>query len=244
MRTFNELRPLTLELGTALHAEGSCLIRMGDTHVLCTASLEEKVPGWMKGSGKGWITAEYGMLPRATHTRSSREAAKGKQQGRTVEIQRLIGRSLRQAVDLEALGECQIVLDCDVLNADGGTRCASITGAWVALALALRACGKEEALVRQVAALSVGLLPALEAGAPERREGLALDLCYEEDHLAAVDSNLVAACPLGSTDLEIVEFQSTGEGRSFSRSEADQLLDLGLVGCAQLMAAQRETLAR
>ena len=244
MRTFNELRPLTLELGTALHAEGSCLIRMGDTHVLCTASLEEKVPGWMKGSGKGWITAEYGMLPRATHTRSSREAAKGKQQGRTVEIQRLIGRSLRQAVDLEALGECQIVLDCDVLNADGGTRCASITGAWVALALALRACGKESALVRQVAALSVGLLPALEADAPERREGLALDLCYEEDHLAAVDSNLVAACPLGATDLEIVEFQSTGEGRSFSRAEADQLLDLGLAGCRQLMAAQRAILER
>jgi ribonuclease PH len=237
------MRVLSLETGVQLHADGSCLIRLGNTHVLCSASLEDRVPGWMKGKGRGWITSEYGMLPRSTHTRSDREAAKGKQGGRTVEIQRLIGRSLRQAVDLQALGELQITLDCDVINADGGTRCASITGAWVALAIALRARGLDQALVRQVAAVSVGIL---ETGLPGLREGLILDLEYEEDHRAAVDSNLVGArlLPLqGQDELSVVEFQSTGEGRSFSRAETLGLVDLGLEGCRMLMAAQDAALA-
>ena len=234
MRNANELRLLRLETGVQLHADGSCLIRIGDTHVLCSASLEERVPGWMKGQGRGWITSEYGMLPRSTHTRTDREATKGKQQGRTVEIQRLIGRSLRQAVDLQALGERQLTLDCDVLNADGGTRCAAITGAWVALALALRGAGLDAALARQVAAVSVGVLDEATAS----RRGLILDLEYEEDHRAAVDCNLVAASPLPAGGMELVEFQSTGEGRSFARAEALALLDLGLEGCEMLMAAQ------
>lgn len=237
MRQPEELRDLTLELGVQLHAAGSCLVRIGRTHVLCSASLEEKVPGWMKGQGRGWITAEYGMLPGSTHTRTDREAARGKQQGRTVEIQRLIGRALRQAVDLEALGERQITLDCDVINADGGTRCAAITGAWVALAVALRKAGLEAALVRQVAAVSVGVLDSGEG-----RQGLILDLEYEEDHRAEVDSNLVATRATCGGDLELVEFQSTGEGRSFTRAEAQALMDLGLQGCASLMEAQVKAL--
>lgn len=242
MRSSNETRGLSLETGVQLHADGSCLIRMGNTHVLCSASIEERVPGWMKGKGRGWITSEYGMLPRSTHTRNDREAAKGKQGGRTVEIQRLIGRSLRQAVDLDLLGERQLTLDCDVINADGGTRCASITGAWVALAIALRSRGLDHALVRQVAAVSVGILEAADAGL---RHGLILDLEYEEDHQAAVDSNLVAARALplqGNGELSVVEFQSTGEGRSFSRAEAMGLVDLGLEGCLALMAAQNAAL--
>lgn len=238
MRRGDDLRSLEFETGIQLHAAGSCLIRMGRTHVLCAASLEEKVPGWMKGRGTGWLTAEYGMLPAATNTRSDREAARGKQQGRTVEIQRLIGRSLRQAVDLAALGERTLTVDCDVLNADGGTRCASITGAWVAAALALRSQGLEAALVRQVAAVSAGIV---EAG--DGRRGLVLDLEYEEDHLAAVDCNLVAARAAMGGDLELVELQGTGEGRPFSRAEADGLVDLGLAGCAALMEAQRAALA-
>jgi len=248
MRSSSDLRLLSLETGIQMHADGSCLVRLGDTHVLCSASLEERVPGWMKGRGRGWITAEYGMLPRSTHTRTDREAARGKQQGRTVEIQRLIGRSLRQAVDLEALGERQITLDCDVLNADGGTRCAAITGAWVALALALRGRELSAALVRQVAAVSVGILEP-EAGAPEPdggeapRRGRILDLEYREDSVAAVDCNLVAARGREEDALELVEFQATGEGRSFSREEALELMDLGLGGCGRLMAAQRTALA-
>jgi len=236
MRAADELRPLQLETGVQLHANGSCLVKLGRTHVLCAANLEAKVPGWMKGRGTGWLTAEYGMLPAATHSRTDREAAKGKQQGRTVEIQRLIGRSLRQAVDLAALGERTLTVDCDVLNADGGTRCAAITGAWVAVALALRGSGLEAALVRQVAAVSVGLV---EAG--EGRRGLVLDLEYEEDHLAAVDTNLVAARAGGAA--ELVEFQATGEGRPFTRAEAGALMDLGLAGCDRLMAAQRTAIA-
>lgn len=237
MRENTELRPLSMEIGVQLHADGSCLVKLGRTHVLCAASLEEKVPGWMKGRGVGWLTAEYGMLPAATHSRTDREAAKGKQQGRTVEIQRLIGRSLRQAVDLSALGERTLTVDCDVLNADGGTRCAAITGAWVAVALALRSRGLETALVRQVAAVSAGVV---EAG--EGRRGTVVDLEYEEDHLAAVDCNLVVARPLMGGDAALVEFQGTGEGRPFSRAEAEALMELGLAGCEHLMAAQRETL--
>ena len=238
MRALDELRPLHLELGAQSHPAGSCLIAMGGTRVLCAASLEEKVPGWMKGKGSGWLTAEYGMLPSSTHTRTDREASRGKQQGRTVEIQRLIGRSLRQAVDLAALGERTLTVDCDVLDADGGTRCASITGAWVAAALALRKHGLGPALIRQVAAVSIGIV---ESG--EGRRGQALDLEYEEDHLAAVDSNLIAARPMAGGDLELVELQATGEGRSFTRREAAALLDLGLAGCEALMAAQLRALA-
>jgi ribonuclease PH len=230
---------LRLECGIQVHADGSCLVRLGDTHVLCSASLEARVPAWMKGQGRGWITSEYGMLPRSTHTRTDREAAKGRQQGRTVEIQRLIGRSLRQAVDLQALGERQLTLDCDVVNADGGTRCAAITGAWVALALALRGAGLEAALLRQVAAVSVGVLEREARG----RRGLILDLEYEEDHQAAVDCNLVAARAVPDGPLELVEFQATGEGRSYTRAEALALMDLGLDGCVRLMAAQRAALA-
>ena len=178
MRRAEELRAIVMEKGVQLHASGSCLVRLGRTHVLCAASLEDRVPGWMKGRGSGWLTAEYGMLPAATNTRTDREAARGKQQGRTVEIQRLIGRSLRQAVDLAALGERTLTVDCDVLNADGGTRCAAITGAWVAVALALRAQGLEAALVRQVAAVSAGIV---ESG--DGRRGLVLDLEYEEDQI-------------------------------------------------------------
>jgi len=235
MREASELRPLALETGIQLHAHGSCLVKLGRTHVLCAASLEEKVPGWMKGRGTGWLTAEYGMLPAATHSRTDREAAKGRQQGRTVEIQRLIGRSLRQAVDLGALGERTLTVDCDVLNADGGTRCAAITGAWVAVALALRARGLDPALVRQVAAVSAGIV---EAG--EGRRGSLVDLEYEEDHLAAVDCNLVVARPTGGGETALVEFQGTGEGRPFTRGEAEALMDLGLAGCERLMAAQLE----
>ena len=238
MRLLDQLRLLSFELGTQVHADGSCLVKLGNTHVLCSASLEEKVPGWMRGKGEGWITAEYGMLPRSTHTRTDREAARGKQQGRTVEIQRLIGRSLRQAVDLKSLGERQITLDCDVLNADGGTRCAAITGAWVALAIALGKAGLNAALVRQISAVSVGIV---ETG--DGRRGQVLDLEYEEDHLAAVDCNLVAARPISAQELELVEFQSTGESRSFTKHEASALLDLGLAGCRQLMAAQAALLA-
>ncbi len=238
LRAFDAYRELTSEVGVQLHAEGSCLIKMGNTHVLCSASLEEKVPGWLKGKGRGWLTAEYGMLPRSTHSRVDREAAKGRQQGRTVEIQRLIGRSLRQAIDLELLGERQISLDCDVVNADGGTRCASITGAWIALALALKKLGLEKALVRQVAAISVGLL-----GTEGGRQGLALDLDYQEDSQAHVDANLIAARPMTGGELEIVEFQGTGEHRSYTRKEAQQLLDLGLSGCESLMAFQQKVLA-
>ncbi len=238
MRRPEELRPLSMEFGVQLHAGGSCLVKLGRTHVLCAANLEDRVPGWMKGKGSGWLTAEYGMLPAATHTRSDREAARGKQQGRTVEIQRLIGRSLRQAVDLTILGERTLTVDCDVLNADGGTRCAAITGAWVAVALALRSQGLSAALVRQVAAVSVGIV---ESG--EGRKGLVLDLEYEEDHLAAVDCNLVAARATSGGTLELVELQGTGEGRSFTRAEAIGLMDLGLAGCEALMEAQRGALA-
>jgi ribonuclease PH len=238
MRAPDELRTLAFDIGIQLNAAGSCLIRIGNTHVLCSVSLEEKVPGWMKGKGRGWLTAEYGMLPGATHTRTDREAAKGKQQGRTVEIQRLIGRSLRQAVDLQLLGERQITLDCDVVNADGGTRCAAITGGWVALVLALRKHGLESSLVRQVAAVSAGILE----GETAFRQGNILDLEYAEDSAAEVDANLVAARPLGGRGLDIVEFQGTGEGRAFSREETHQVLDLALAGCERLMAAQLEIL--
>ncbi len=227
-----EERPVTIEPGFLRHAEGSALVSFGDTRVICTASVEPGVPGWLRGSGQGWITAEYGMLPRSTHTRSDREAARGRQGGRTQEIQRLIGRSLRACVDMKQLGEQTITLDCDVIQADGGTRTASITGAWVALAMAIewlqRAGGLPTSPVKtQVAALSCGILD----GTP------ILDLDYREDSAAGVDFNVVM---LRTGDL--VEVQGTAEGEPFSRAEMGQLVDLACEGIERLFIAQRAAL--
>ena len=230
----DQLRAVTLETGVNRYAEGSCLVTFGHTKVLVTASIEEKVPGWMRNSGQGWVTAEYGMLPRATHTRGRREAASGKQSGRTQEIQRLIGRSMRAVVDMKALGERQVVLDCDVIQADGGTRTAAITGAWVAMASAfdyLRAEGvmKTDPILDQVAAVSCGVFNDLPV----------LDLDYEEDSNAEADSNFVLT---GAG--QIVEIQATGEKRGFSRAEFDRLFQLAEGGCADLFALQRAALNR
>ena len=229
----DQLRQVRLTRNFTRHAEGSVLIEMGDTRVLCTASVEEKVPPFMRGKGEGWVTAEYGMLPRSTHTRSAREAAKGKQSGRTQEIQRLIGRSLRAVVDLKALGERQITLDCDVLQADGGTRCASITGAWVALYEAcekLVTAGKLPAnpVRDHIAAVSVGIYK----GAP------VLDLDYPEDSDCDTDMNVVMTGAGG-----IVEIQGTAEGEPFSRQQMTVLADLAEMGIRQLIAAQKTALA-
>ena len=232
-RAPDSLRPVSLVPGYARHAEGSCLIRIGATEVICAASVEGRVPGFLRGSGQGWITAEYGMLPRATHTRGEREAARGKQSGRTQEIQRLIGRALRAVVDRAALGEMTITLDCDVLNADGGTRCAAITGAWVALALALARLEqmrviKGSPLKGQVAAVSCGIV----AGAS------VLDLDYAEDSGAEADANFVL------TDLGgLVEVQATAEGAVFSEAALMTLLGLARQGTAELFLAQRAALA-
>lgn len=231
-RAPDQLRPLRFTRGFTRHAEGSVLVEFGDTRVLCTASLEERVPPFLKGRGQGWITAEYGMLPRATGERTAREAARGKQGGRTLEIQRLIGRALRTAVDLNRLGERTLTLDCDVLQADGGTRTASITGAWVALydAIAgLRARGTlaEDPIRTQVAAVSVGIY----AGVP------VLDLDYAEDSSAHTDMNL-AMDGAG----RFIEVQGTAEGVPFSRAELDALLDLGAAGIRRIQEAQREAL--
>ena len=227
-RRADQLRPLEIIRHATCHAEGSVMIRMGRTQGLCTASVEDSVPPFLRGKGKGWVTAEYGMLPRATHTRSAREAAKGKQSGRTQEIQRLIGRSLRAVIDLTALGERQITLDCDVLQADGGTRCAAITGAWVALMDAcdrLVAEGKLAAnpVRDQVAAVSVGVF-----------EGQAvLDLDYPEDSDCDTDMNVVMTGKGG-----LVEVQGTAEGEPFTRQQMEALLDLAEQGLRQIMAAQ------
>ena len=228
-RTPDQLRTVTLETGVNRYAEGSCLVSFGHTRVLVTASVEEKVPGWMRNSGQGWVTAEYGMLPRATHTRGRREAAAGKQSGRTQEIQRLIGRSLRAVVDLTALGERQVVLDCDVIQADGGTRTASITGAWVAMASALgylRAEGvlKADPILDQVAAVSCGIF----------ENEPVLDLDYDEDSNAEADSNFVLT---GTGD--IVEIQATGEKRGFSQGEFEALFSLARKGIGELCDLQR-----
>jgi len=233
-RTPEQLRTVTLETGVNRYAEGSCLVSFGHTKVLCTASIEEKVPGWMRNTGQGWVTAEYGMLPRATHTRGRREAAAGKQSGRTQEIQRLIGRSLRAVVDLKALGERQVLIDCDVIQADGGTRTASITGAWVAMAVALNYLKdegvlKSDPIIDQVAAVSCGIFNDLPV----------LDLDYEEDSTAEADSNFVLTGAGG-----IVEIQATGEKRGFSRPEFDRLFELAGIGCAELFALQRAALAK
>ncbi|CAM4090383.1 ribonuclease PH [Bordetella tumulicola] len=227
-RAVDELRPFSLERGFTRYAEGSVLVRAGNTHVLCTASVLEKVPPFLKGRGEGWVTAEYGMLPRATHTRGDREAARGKQSGRTQEIQRLIGRSLRAVFDMQALGERTLHLDCDVLQADGGTRCASITGAWVAAADAVALLIKRGDLTMNpirdtVAAVSVGMV----SGRP------VLDLDYEEDSACDADVNVVMT-GAGA----FVEVQGTGEGATFARSELDAMLGLAEHGIAQLVQAQ------
>jgi len=229
-RAADELRPISFQTGWAPYAEGSCLIAMGNTRVLCTASVEETLPPWLQASGRGWVTAEYSMLPRSTHTRTGRE--RGAPKGRTQEIQRLIGRSLRAVVDLEALGPRQITLDCDVLQADGGTRTASITGAWVALELACRGLVKQGLLeaspVRDgVAAVSVGIADGLPR----------LDLDYALDRDAQVDMNVVAT---GARQL--VEVQGTAEGAPFARAELDRLLYLALSGISTLLAAQQDAL--
>jgi len=228
-RLADTLRPVTLETGVNRYAEGSCLVSFGHTKVLVTASLEEGVPGFLRGKGQGWVTAEYGMLPRATHTRGRREAAQGKQSGRTQEIQRLIGRSLRAVVDLKALGERQISVDCDVIQADGGTRTASVTGAWVALRLATRYLLDEgmiatDPILDQVAAISCGVFN----GTP------VLDLEYEEDSNAEADANFVLT---GHGD--IVEIQATGEKRGFSEAEFEALFSLARKGIGELVALQK-----
>ncbi|WP_076068601.1 ribonuclease PH [Sphingomonas montana] len=233
-RAPDQMRAITIETGYSAHAEGSCLIGFGDTRVLVTASLEERLPPWLRGKGKGWVTAEYGMLPRATHTRGNREAAKGKQSGRTQEIQRLIGRSLRTVVDMDVLGERQFTLDCDVLQADGGTRTAAISGAWVALRLAvdkLLADGKLAAdpIKSQVAAVSAGI----HEGTP------VLDLDYIEDSNAHADANFVL---IG--DGKIAEVQATAEGATFDEEELLRLLRLARIGCTDIFAAQRRATGR
>ena len=228
-RAPDQLRPVSLEPGFSRHAEGSCLIKFGDTHVLCTASVDERVPPWMRNSGRGWVTAEYGMLPRSTHTRTDREAARGKQSGRTQEIQRLIGRALRAVVNLPAMGERQINIDCDVLQADGGTRTASITGSWVALHFAFERLIKEGKLAAspmtgQVAAVSCGLWE----GTP------VLDLDYPEDSKAQADANFVL-----TGDGGIVEVQGTAEEKPFTEVQFLNLLELAKKGVGELARLQR-----
>ena len=227
-RTPGDLRPVTLTLGVQKWAEGSCLIKVGGTEVLCAATIEDKVPPHLRGKGTGWVTAEYSMLPRATSERSIREAAKGKLGGRTHEIQRLVGRSLRGVVDMAKLGERTITVDCDVLNADGGTRTASITGGWVALAAAMRTYGMERCLLGRVAAVSVGIVGGATL----------LDLDYSEDSKAEVDFNVV------STDAgHFVELQGTAEGKPFDREAMNRMLDLAATGLEKLFAAQAEAIA-
>ena len=230
-RKTDQMRTISIETGVSRHAEGSCLIRVGDTHVLCTATIDERVPPFMKNTGLGWVTAEYGMLPRATNTRMKREAKDG-QSGRTQEIQRLIGRSLRAGVDRVALGERQIVVDCDVIQADGGTRCASITGGWVALRLAVNKLIKaglvlSNPLIDPVAAVSCGIY----AGQP------VLDLDYPEDSEAGVDGNFVM------TGGRLIEVQMAAEGATFTREQMGKLLDLAEKGVVELAAAQMAAVA-
>lgn len=232
-RDVKQLRQIEIQTGFSKYAEGSVLIKMGETHVLCNASILDKVPPFLRGSEQGWVTAEYGMLPRSTHTRSDREAARGKQSGRTQEIQRLIGRSLRAVFDLSLLGERTIQIDCDVLQADGGTRCASITGAWVAAALAVNHLLENDVIdnnpiIDQVAAVSVGM-----------NDGHALlDLDYVEDSSCDVDVNIVM-----NSAMHFVELQGTSEGRCFDRSELNTVLDYAQQGISQLLSLQKQALA-
>jgi len=232
-RNRESLRPVSLEAGVSRYAEGSCLVKFGETHVLCTASIDENVPRWMKGKGKGWVTAEYGMLPRATHSRNSREAARGKQGGRTVEIQRLIGRSLRAAINLEKLGERQIIVDCDVMQADGGTRTASITGAWVALYQACEGLVKQGLLAENpvtdnMAAVSCGIVEG------ECR----LDLEYVEDSAAQADANFVLTETGG-----VIEVQASAEDTPFTADEMAELIRLAGLGIGELCKLQQAALA-
>ncbi|MDC0490115.1 ribonuclease PH [Paracoccaceae bacterium] len=227
-RKLNEMRSVEIETEVTKHAEGSCLIKMGDTHVLCTATIEDRVPSFIKGSGLGWVTAEYGMLPRSTSSRMRRESTAGKQGGRTVEIQRLIGRSLRAGVDRLALGERQITVDCDVIQADGGTRCASITGGWVALKLAINKLLKtgvvlSDPLISPVAAISCGIYAGQAV----------LDLDYPEDSEAGVDGNFIMLA-----NGQMIETQMSAEGATYSRAQMNQLLDLAEAGVASLVEAQ------
>ena len=231
-RNFNELRNIILEVNTSPHAEGSCFAKFGNTHVLCTASVESKLPLWLKNSGRGWITAEYGMLPRSTHTRMDREVTKGKPSGRTQEIQRLIGRSLRSVVDLKKLAEYQIKIDCDVIQADGGTRTASITGAWVALYQAINfllKSGKlpENPITDQVAAISCGICENQEL----------IDLDYEEDSCAETDGNFVMTLANG-----IVEIQATAEEKPYNKNQFLKLLNLAELGTKSIFKIQRTAL--
>ena len=231
-RAFDQLRAVSFETDVSKHAEGSCLVRFGDTHVLCTATVEEKLPPWLKGQGRGWVTAEYGMLPRSTGVRTDREAAKGKQSGRTQEIQRLISRSLRAVTDLKALGERQVILDCDVLQADGGTRTAAITGSYVALYQAFKYMASVRLLSSipmhdQVAAVSCGIFQGQAV----------LDLDYPEDSGAGADANFVLT---GKGN--IVEVQGTAEGETFSEEQFMQLMGLARKGTAELMSLQRKAL--
>ena len=232
-RALDEMRTVSIETGFTKHAEGSALIKMGETHVLCTATIEDRVPPFIKGSGLGWVTAEYGMLPRATNTRMRREASAGKQGGRTIEIQRLIGRSLRAGVDRVALGERQITIDCDVLQADGGTRCASITGGWVALRLAVNKLMKageviSDPMPEPVAAISCGIY----AGQP------LLDLDYPEDSEAGVDGNFIM-----TASHRLIEVQMSAEGATYSRDQMNALMDLAEKGVTELAAAQKAAVA-
>jgi ribonuclease PH len=224
-----QLRPVSLETDVQKWAEGSCVIRIGDTHVLCAATVEDRIPPHLRGKGKGWVTGEYAMLPRATSERTPRESVRGRIGGRTHEIQRLIGRSLRGVVDLARIGERTVTVDCDVVQADGGTRTASITGGYVALVLALRRIGVEAAVVSRIAAVSVGIVGGARV----------LDLDYEEDSGAEVDFNVV-----GTDQGTYVEIQGTAEGRPFDRAAMGTLLELADVGLEQLFAAQTEALAR
>ena len=233
-RLSDALRAVSFDIDVINHAEGSCLIRMGDTHVMCTASLEQKVPSWLRGQGKGWVTAEYGMLPRSTEKRMDREAVKGRQSGRTQEIQRLIGRALRAVTDLSAMGERQVKIDCDVIQADGGTRTAAITGAWVALSCAFRKAQERgfitrSPLVDSVAAISCGMV----------RGGPLLDLDYKEDSAAETDANFVlTGCG------QLVEIQASAEQKPFTRSEFTQLLELAENGTHQLSQLQKTILEK
>lgn len=231
-RANDQMRDIKIEIDVTKHAEGSCMIKCGDTHVLCTASVDENVPRWMKGSGKGWVTAEYGMLPRSTHSRMDREAARGKQSGRTQEIQRLIGRSLRAVVDMQKLGERQIKIDCDVIQADGGTRTASITGGYVAMMLAVKhlmSIGllSENPVVDSIAAISCGIYKGESV----------LDLDYDEDSNAEADANFVLTGKGG-----IVEIQATAEDFSFSDEQFAQLMALAKKGCNELAEVQKFSL--
>lgn len=232
-RDLDQMRPVTFTAGYTRHAEGSVLAEFGDTKVLCTASVEQRVPAWMRNKGRGWVTGEYGMLPRSTHTRNGREAARGKQSGRTQEIQRLIGRSLRAVTDLEALGERMVTLDCDVLQADGGTRTASISGAYVALVIAMNGLCKKHNLKRnpvygQIAAVSVGIFE----GHP------ILDLDYDEDSNAETDMNIVM-----NEAGRFVEVQGTAEGHAFSQEELDNMMQLGAKGISEIVIAQTAAIA-